>query len=82
MLNAEDTGSMENLFEIRRYQIDIENEQVRLMYIQTCQLESLHFAFLRPSPLRGRTMQLRRSPITTSLTFQRSTPTTTEGIQP
>merc|ERR1719341_1336811 len=27
MLNAEDTGSMENLFEIRRYQIDIENEQ-------------------------------------------------------
>lgn len=40
MLNAEDTGSMENLFEIRRYQIDIENEQVRLMYIQTCQLES------------------------------------------
>ena len=28
MLNAEDTGSMENLFEIRRYQIDIDNEQV------------------------------------------------------
>ena len=28
MLNTEDTGSMENLFEIRRYQIDIDNEQV------------------------------------------------------
>ena len=28
MLNAEDTGSMENLFEIRRYQIDIDNEKV------------------------------------------------------
>ena len=28
MLNAEDTGSMENLFEIRRYQIDIDNGQV------------------------------------------------------
>jgi len=28
MLNTEDTGSMENLFEIRRYQIDIQNEQV------------------------------------------------------
>ena len=28
MLNTEDTGSMENLFEIRRYQIDLTNEQV------------------------------------------------------
>ena len=28
MLNTEDTGSMENLFEIRRYQIDIHNERV------------------------------------------------------
>ena len=28
MLNTEDTGSMENLFEIRRYQIDIQNERV------------------------------------------------------
>merc|ERR1712055_207135 len=27
MLNTEDTGSMENLFEIRRYQIDIHNER-------------------------------------------------------
>merc|ERR1712088_1072993 len=27
MLNTEDTGSMENLFEIRRYQIDIQNER-------------------------------------------------------
>ena len=43
MLNAEDTGSMENLFEIRRYQIDIENEQVRLIYIQTCQLRYICF---------------------------------------
>ena len=33
MLNAEDTGSMENLFEIRRYQIDMENEQVRPIQI-------------------------------------------------
>ena len=32
MLNAEDTGSMENLFEIRRYQIDIDNEKVKNLH--------------------------------------------------
>ena len=75
MLNTEDTGSMENLFEIRRYQIDIQNERVSKQN-RTFGPEVTYF---RPSPPLGRTMLQRHNLITTSLTSQKSTLTTTEG---
>ena len=87
---GEDTGSMENLFEIRRYQIDIDNEQVANLsqYILETFPSTNDFWVkvwdilpFRPFSRPGRTTQQRRSPITTNLTSQKSTPTTMEGIQ-
>ena len=80
MLNTEDTGSMENLFEIRRYQIDIQNERVSkankiVRFLKT----GPEVTYFRPFPPLGRTMLQRHNLITTSLTSQKSTLTTTEG---
>ena len=80
MLNTEDTGSMENLFEIRRYQIDIQNERVSKANIIVRFLKTgPEVTYFRPSPPLGRTMLQRHNLITTSLTSQKSTLTTTEG---
>ena len=80
MLNTEDTGSMENLFEIRRYQIDIQNERVSKANIIVRFLKTgPEVTYFRPFPPLGRTMLQMHNLITTSLTSQKSTPTTTEG---